>query len=146
MNTEKTLPAENPQERKAENQFTKGTRPRIRDRAEKDAIRAEFAAKKLEQHAKGEIELSDSQVAACKALMPYGKATLQSVQQTITEQPVDEQETMAQLAHLLAAKPEILAPLVQADPGVKAALRSILSGQPVQVTPDAVSSETSKAA
>lgn len=119
---------------KVSNQYIKGTRPRVRDKAERDAIRAEFAASRLEDHAKGLTELTDSQVAACKALIPYGKPTLQSVQQTIEEKPTDEGEIVGALAHLIAANPAILRPLIEADPGVRAALKSLIDGVPVAVT------------
>lgn len=117
---------------KGTNAYVKGTRDKM-DPKQKDAIRAEFAAKKLEAHVNGKLTLSDSQVSACKALMPYGKSTFSSITETPAEKPQDEAEIMAQLAHLIASKPAILAPLIQADPGVRAALTSLLTGSPAVV-------------
>jgi len=125
--------AEGKEKPKGSNQFTTKKRERL-DPKQRDAIRAEFAAKKLEAHAKGEVTLSDSQVAACKALMPYGKSTFASITEQQYEAPKDEQETLAALAHLIASNPALLKPLIEADPGVRAALKSVLDGQPVAVS------------
>jgi hypothetical protein len=124
--------AEGKEKPKAENQFTKGTRE-IHDQATKDKIRAEVAAQHLEKVVRAKKGDPSLKVAAAKALLPYGKSTYASVQETISEMPVDEADTVAKLAHLLAANPALLRPLLELDPGLRASLKSVLDGVPTVV-------------
>ena len=112
---------------KGTNQFIKGTREE-HDPETRDKIRAEFAAQKLEAHLNGETRLDQIDVAAAKALLPYGKSTLSSVEQTNKEDLPSEADLVGQLA-----------PLIAANPGLKAQLRALLDGspQPVAVVNDA---------
>ena len=65
------------------NQFTTGKRTR-HDKGTIDAVRAEFAAKKLMQCVKGngKSTLDRNQVAAARALLDKGKPSLQAIEQT----------------------------------------------------------------
>lgn len=117
---------------KGANQFTTGKREKL-DPATIDKLRADKAAKALERILEDQESTKEQITAAAKALLPYGKSTYASIIEQQLETPVDEGETAAQLAHIIASNPAILAPLVQADPGVRAALQAILSGQPVPV-------------
>jgi hypothetical protein len=124
--------AEGKEKPKAENQFTKGSRTE-HDQATRDKIRAEVAAGFLERALKNKKADLGTKVAAAKALLPYGKSTYASVQETISEKPVDEAETVAKLANLLAANPALLKPLLDLDPGLRASLKSVLDGVPTVV-------------
>lgn len=117
---------------KGANQFTTGKRE-ILDQATKDKIRAEKAAGRLERVLDDPNATIEQITAAAKALLPYGKSTYASVQETINEAPVDEQELMANLTHLLSTNLGLLKPLIDADPGLRAALKSMIEGQPAVV-------------
>jgi hypothetical protein len=117
---------------KGANHFTKGTR-KEHDQATKDKIRAEVAAHFLEKALKNKKADLNTKVTAAKALLPYGKSTYASVQETISEAPVNEEETIAKLTHLLSANPALLRQLIDADPGLKASLKSVVSGSPAVV-------------
>lgn len=117
---------------KGANQFTTGKREKL-DPATIDKLRADKAAKALEKILEDQESTKEQITAAAKALLPYGKSTYASIIEQQLENPVDESETAAQLAHIIASNPAILAPLVQADPGVRAALQAILSGKPEPV-------------
>lgn len=114
---------------KGRNQFTEGKRER-HDPATRDKMRAEHAAQKLEAILKDKDASKEQIIAAAKALLPYGKSTYASILETQTQEALDEREIAANLAHLISDNPAILKPLIQADPGVKAALRSMLDGHP----------------
>jgi hypothetical protein len=88
------------------NQFLTGKREHHSE-ATRDKMRAERAAIVLET-IMGEQEASrQERIAAAKALIPFGKATLASVLQTNVDQPPNEDELLAQLRALIAAKPEL---------------------------------------
>lgn len=114
------------------NQFTTGKRDRL-DPATIDKLRADKAAKALEAILEDQDSTKEQITAAAKALLPYGKSTYASIIEQQLETPVDEGETVAQLAHIIASNPAILRPLIEADPGVRAAIQSILTGQPAVV-------------
>ena len=91
---------------KGTNQFIKGTRD-AHSEATKDKMRAERAAIVLEE-IMGEKEASrQERIAAAKALLPFGKASLSSVTQTITEEAKTEEEILGDLRALLAANPNL---------------------------------------
>jgi hypothetical protein len=117
---------------KASNQYLSGKRDRL-DPATRDKIRAEKAASALEAIIDDPESTAEQRAAAAKALLPYGKSTYASIIEQQLEAPVNEEETAAQLAHIIASNPAILRPLLDAAPGLRAALRSILDGQPVPV-------------
>lgn len=122
------------------NQFTKGTRTK-QDESTKDRIRAELLSKRLEKYAKArgkqiqKHHMEPAQVAAAKVLIERGKPALQAIEQTIHEVERTEEEINAALAHLITANPGILKPVIEAHPGVRAALRSMLDGAPSVVEP-----------
>lgn len=103
------------------NQFTKGTRKR-HDEQTIDKIRAEALAKRLYKFAKakgnkrGELDMSPAQVAAAKVLIERGKPALQSIEARTVEEPMTEEQIMAQLHSFLA------------DPSVRTQLRAHLEG------------------
>ena len=105
---------------KGKNAFTEGKREKM-DPLQKAKIRAAFAADKLEQYMRGEIELNQSQVSAAKILMDKGMPSLQSIEQVSTEELPTEAEIMAQLRSLLA------------DTGIRAQVQAMLSGSPQPV-------------
>jgi len=80
-------------------------------------------------------------IAASKSLLPYGKASLSSIQQTVKEEPANEAEIMASLAHLLSANSGALRQLVESDPTLRATLQSVIQGGPVAVNAPQQSSE-----
>jgi hypothetical protein len=100
---------------------------------DRDKVRAEALANHLEKHVYGKAKLSQTQVQAAKILIDKGKPSLASVEQTTHEAPLDEAETVAKLAHLLAANPALLRPLLELDPGLRASLKSVLDGVPTVV-------------
>ena len=120
------------------NQFTKGTRTK-HDEATKDRIRAEQLSKRLEKYAKAKgksiekYHMEPAQVAAAKVLIERGKPALQAIEQTIREEVRTEEEIKASLASLISGNPALLKPLLEADPGVRAALKSMLEGAPTVV-------------
>jgi hypothetical protein len=124
--------AEGKDKPKGANQFTSGKRETL-DQATKDKIRAEKAAGRLERVLDDPNATIEQITAAAKALLPYGKSTYASVQETISEMPVDEAETVARLTHLLSANPALLRQLIEADPGLKASLKSVVNGSPAVV-------------
>lgn len=117
---------------KSGNQFTTGKREKL-DPAVLDKLRADRAAQALERIVNDPDSTKEQVTAAAKALLPYGKSTYASIIEQQLETPVDETETTAQLAHIIASNPAILRPLIEADPGVRAALQAILTGQPTPV-------------
>lgn len=118
------------------NQFTKGTRKK-HDEATKDRIRAEALARRVYKYAKATGErvnkyrMEPAQVAAAKVLIERGKPALQAIEQKTTEEPVTEEQLMAQLRALLA------------DPGARAQIQAMLNGSPAPVAPQ---QDTEKAA
>jgi hypothetical protein len=114
---------------KGKNAFTEGKREKM-DPLQKAKIRAAFAADKLEQYMKGEIELNQSQVSAAKILMDKGMPSLQSIENTTVEEPKTEAEIMAQLHSLLA------------NPGTRAQIQAMLAGSPKAVEGDVQSQQT----
>jgi hypothetical protein len=117
---------------KGANQFTSGKREN-HDPETRDKMRAGHAAQKLQSILDDPDSTKDQIIAACKALMPYGKSTYASVLEHKMEAPVDEQETMARLTHLFSSNPGLLKPLIDADPGLRAAIKSMIEGQPAVV-------------
>lgn len=118
---------------KGANQFTTGKRDKL-DPAVRDKLRAEKAAAALERILADQDSTKEQVTAAAKALLPYGKSTYASIIEQQLEAPQDEGEIVGALAHLIAANPAILRPLIEADPGVRAALKSLIDGVPVAVT------------
>jgi hypothetical protein len=108
---------------KGTNQFVKGTR-KEHDQATKDRIRAEVAAHFLEKALKDKTADLGTKVAAAKALLPYGKSTFASIEQTNHEEPASEEDIKAQLHSLLA------------NPGTRAQIQAMLAGTPMQVESD----------
>ena len=117
---------------KGSNQFTTGKREKL-DQETRDKLRAEKAAAKLERVLDDKNATIEQITAAAKALLPYGKSTYASIEERRMEEPVNEAETLAQLAHLIVANPAILKPIMDADPGVRAALQAVILGSPVPV-------------
>jgi polynucleotide 5'-kinase involved in rRNA processing len=107
---------------KRANQWTKAkeVQGKVNER-DRDRIRAEVLAHRLEQHVEGKVELSATQVQAAKILIDKGKPSLQAVEQTIHEEPKSEAEIVAQLHALLA------------NPGVRAQIEAMLKGAPILV-------------
>ena len=119
---------------KRANQWTKAkeVQGQVNER-DRDRVRAELLANRLEQHVNGAVELSPTQVQAAKILIDKGKPSLQAVEQTTHEEPASEGQIMASLAHLISQNPALLRPLIEADPGVRAALKSLVDGVPTVV-------------
>lgn len=123
------------------NQFTKGTRKQ-HDEATKDKIRAEMLSRRLYKYANARGEkikkhaMETAQVAAAKVLIERGKPALQSIEQKIIDEPMTEQEIMAQLHALLS------------DPGTRAQIQAMLAGspKPVDVAPQQQTGADSAAA
>jgi len=122
------------------NQFTKGTRTQ-HDESTKDKIRAELLSQRLFKFAKAKGKsaqkqaMSQAQVAAAKVVIERGKPALQSVEATVNEVQRTEEEIQASLAHLVSSNPSVLKQLVDADPGLRAAIQSMLTGAPSVVEP-----------
>lgn len=114
---------------KGTNQFVKGTR-KEHDQATKDRIRAEVAAHFLEKALKNKTADLGTKVAAAKALLPYGKSTFASIEQTNHEEPASEEDIKAQLHALLA------------NPGTRAQIQAMLGGVPTAVEGDVQSQQT----
>lgn len=91
------------------NQFTTGARTH-HDSSTRDRMRAEKAAHKLERLADGEIDLTDKQIAACTALIPYGKPKLSSVESHETNEwdGMNENELLELSRALILQHPEII--------------------------------------
>ena len=102
---------------KGANQFTTGKRQKL-DQATKDRIRAEKAAARLERVLDDPNATIDQKTAAAKALLPYGKSTYASIEQSINEEPTSEAEILSQLHSLLA------------NPGTRAQIQAMLAGTP----------------
>ena len=108
---------------KRSNQWTKAkeVQGKVNER-DRDRVRAEVLADRLEKHVNGKVDLSPTQVQAAKILIDKGKPSLQAIEQTNSEEPPTEQEIMAQLHSLLA------------NPGTRAQLQAMLDGAPKLVT------------
>jgi hypothetical protein len=78
-------------------------------------------------------DLSTAAVALIRARYDKLRPTLSAVEQTIHEEQKSEDELIQGLANAIKANPALLRPVIEADHGVRAALASILSGQPVPV-------------
>jgi hypothetical protein len=100
------------------NRFTSGKPGELQSMPikEKDAIRAEFAAKKLEAHMRSPEKntLTPTQVSAAKILMDKGKPSLQAVEQTNIEPALarTESEIIESLNKIIDANPDILTQLI----------------------------------
>jgi hypothetical protein len=105
-----------------------------RDEKDREAIRerikTDMLCAQLERAAAGEIELSPTQVQAAKVLLDKTLPSLQAVEQTQIEAPKDEGEILGALTHLLSQNPSLLRQLADADPGLRAALKSAIEGVP----------------
>jgi hypothetical protein len=105
-----------------------------RDEKDREAIRerikTDMLCSQLERAAAGEIELSPTQVQAAKVLLDKTLPSLQAVEQTQIEAPKDEGEILGALTHLLSQNPSLLRQLADADPGLRAALKSAIEGVP----------------
>jgi hypothetical protein len=125
------------------NQWTKAkaVQGQVNER-DRDRIRAEVLASRLEEHVEGKRELSATQVQAAKILIDKGKPSLQAVEQTFHEEPKTEEEIKAQLHALL--------PALLKDPGTRAQIQAMLNGAPSAVdapeTPLAGHEQATKAA
>lgn len=97
---------------KAENAYTTGKRDKM-DAAQKAKIRAAFAADKLEQYMKGEIELTAPQVSAAKILMDKGMPSLQAVEQTEVSdlEKMSEEELLGLVNALITSHPGLISKL-----------------------------------
>jgi hypothetical protein len=95
---------------KGANQFTTGKREKLDD-AVRDRMRAERAAEKLERLMDSDKASTSEQIAAAKALIPFGKATLQSqeIKQAEPWQDKSEEELLEQVRALISSRPELLA-------------------------------------
>jgi hypothetical protein len=126
--------AEGKEKPKGANQFTTGKREK-HDQATIDKIRAERAAQVAEEIMNDPKTSSADKLAAAKVLLPFGKSTLQSIEQRqineFEEMSVEEVKEMAKA--LILSRPQLVIECMDADPGFKAALRSALDGQPVVV-------------
>lgn len=78
-------------------------------------------------------ELSTAAVALIRARYDKLRPTLSAVDQTVHEEPRSETELIQGLADAIKTNPALLVPVVEADPGVRAALQAILSGKPEPV-------------
>lgn len=87
-------------------------------------------------------ELSAAAVALIRSRYDKLRPTLSSVDQTVREEPKTETELIQGLADSIMANPAMLRPLVEANPGVRAALLSLLSGGPIQVETVAPTQQT----
>lgn len=119
------------------NQFTKGTRTK-HDDATKDKIRAELLSKRLEKYAKArgkqiaKHHMEPAQVAAAKVLIERGKPALQAVEQTILN-PMDalsEEQVQEQAKALITSQPALLMSVLDADPGLRAAVLAHITRKP----------------
>lgn len=112
------------------NQFTTGKRTGHSE-ATKDKIRAEKAARLLEQEIDGEAELSDGKRASAKILMEYGKPKLSAVEQTTVNEleAMSEGELVEQLRALITAKPELIPLLNLAPKPVEVGHVAVLQGK-----------------
>ncbi len=106
------------------NQFTTGKRTEM-EQGTKDAIRAELAAQFLENVMTAKRKPKSDQsikVAAAKALLPYGKPALQSIEQTTADKfdDMNEEGLKDYILALIRSKPELLAPIRDALTNVSA--------------------------
>jgi hypothetical protein len=123
------------------NQFTKGTRKR-HDEHTKDKIRAEQLSRRLFKFAKAkgekvkENDMTQGQVAAARVLIERGKPALQAIEQTNIN-PLDTaspEEIQEQVKALITSRPELLMSILDADPGLRAAILSHITRQPAIVS------------
>lgn len=96
------------------NQHTATKKEHFPDTSQRDKVRAELLAQRLELHAKGKLDLSQSQVAAAKILIDKGKPSLQAVEQTNIEPALarTESEIIESLNKIIDANPDILTQLI----------------------------------
>jgi hypothetical protein len=99
----------------AGNRYTTGARSEMPIK-EKDALRAEFAAKKLEAFMRDPQKhpMEPTEVTAAKILLDKGKPSLQAVEQTNIEPALarTEAEIIESLSKIIEANPDILTQLI----------------------------------
>lgn len=111
---------------KGQNLFTQGKKHGL-DAMEKAKIRAGIAADKLQRFMDGEIELSQAQVSAARALMDKGLPSLQAVEQ----KEVNDLDRMSQ-----QEMDDMVRALITANPGLLQRLN--LVSKPCAVATNAV--------
>lgn len=127
------------------NQFTSGGGSKgpkkNHDQATRDKIRAELLAKRMYNFAKAKgqkadkLAMSQAQVAAARVLIDKGKPSLQAIEQTNLN-PLDAmspEEIGEQVKALITSRLELLYAVLDADPGLRAAVLAHITGQPVAV-------------
>jgi hypothetical protein len=99
------------------NQFTTGKRER-HDQATIDKIRAERAAQVAEEVMNDPDSTRQDRLAAAKVLLPYGKSTLQSIEQRQVSdlESMSEEEMKSMVQALITAHPWLLK---EFQPGVR---------------------------
>lgn len=92
------------------NQYTATKKSDVKDTAQRDRVRAELLAQRLELHAKGRVEMSATQVAAAKVLIDKGKPSLQAIehQEIDARDRIPESELLGQLQAIISANPGLL--------------------------------------
>ncbi len=127
------------------NQFSRRGPPdklkKHHDESTKDKIRAEMLSKRLEKYAKArgkqiaKHHMEPAQVQAAKVLIERGKPALQSIEQK-TINPHDdmsEEQLREQVRALIASDISVLIAIIDADPGIKAAVTAHITGVPTVV-------------
>lgn len=77
--------------------------------------------------------LEPAAVALIRARYDKLRPTLSAVDQTVHEEPKAESELIQGIAEAIKSNPDLLRSVMQADPGVRPALQSLLIGGPVAV-------------
>ena len=85
------------------------------DEATKDRIRGSQLVNLLSDIALGQKEVSEKQINAAKAVLPFIRPALSTVEQTITDSrdKLSEDQVLAELQGLFIAKPYLLDKLIQ---------------------------------
>lgn len=91
------------------NQFTTGKRT-THDEAARDKIRSEYAARVLERITRSRKASMSDKCAAAKALLPYGKPILSSIEQSLADpfQDMSVESMVEQCRALILSHPEII--------------------------------------
>lgn len=110
------------------------TQKRERTGKEKDAYALARIEQLLDDACEGKSQVEGSRLKAMEIRYSRLRPTLSAVEQTNHEEQPQPEEMMARLTHLFSQNPALLKPLL-ADPGFRAAVRSMLESAPVVVDP-----------
>lgn len=111
------------------------TQKRERTEKERDGYALTRIEQLLDQACEGKVQVDGSRLKAMEIRYSRLRPSLSSIEQTNKAPEKTEEEILAAITHTISQNPELLKPLLDASPGVRAAVRSMLDGSPVVVQP-----------